>query len=72
MKIPRKKKKELRKVPERLDTFAREKFTWHFHRRMHLTRNYILAGIDIDITPERLQWIKNGLLLNNWKQYDSK
>lgn len=67
-KIPRKKKKYLKKMCDyRPGKYFWMNFNWHFYKRMVKFRNMCIAGMDVNITPERLQWIRNGLLLNGWQ-----
>lgn len=63
MKIPRKKKKVLKRNCV-IDTFMVMKFNWHFNKRMVIVNNYINAGIAINLTNEDKNYIKNGLLNN--------
>lgn len=67
IRIPRKQKKQMRKAHcFFIDKWLPMRYNWHFKKHMVITRNMVLSGMDIDITPERLGWIKDGLLLDGW------
>jgi len=64
LKLPRKLKKYLKTNHVILDQNAQMNINWFLNKRMVIVHNYVLAKIDLNLTKEDKNFIKNGLLVN--------